>query len=218
MSDEVELEQRLLERELAEFLPKAGDRLFVASAAGAHVDPLGFSAAGEKRSSIGRWQLYSSGFLHAGDRLVDSTSGAPHEDELIYPILALYRHHLELELKYATRYYSRDANLRGWLTEKHSLIALWQKLSEIYPRFGEWASEECTKACFALLSEFDGHDPNSQGFRYPEDKRGDPTLIQLSVIDLRSLKLGVHKVAHYVGTIVEQIGEDRDWEAEMASW
>jgi hypothetical protein len=32
------------------------------------------------------------------------------------------------------------------------------------------------------------------------------------------LRLGVHKISHYLDAVVEQIGEDRDWEAKMASW
>ncbi len=44
------------------------------------------------------------------------------------------------------------------------------------------------------------------------------TLARLDIVDLSTLKVGIHKISHYLGTIIEQIGDDRDQEAEMASW
>jgi hypothetical protein len=44
------------------------------------------------------------------------------------------------------------------------------------------------------------------------------TLARLDIVDLPTLKVGIHKISHYLGTIIEQIGDDRDREAEMASW
>ena len=69
-----------------------------------------------------------------------------------------------------------------------------------------------------MILEFDEHDPSSQAGRYPEDTRGNQTLTRLEIVDLRTLKLGIHKISHYLGAVIEQIGEDREWEAEMASW
>ena len=212
MSDEIA-------RELADWMPNPGDRLFVATDTGARLDPLGLTARGEERHPAGRWQLYAGGFLSAADQLVDGCRDHAYEDELIYPILTLYRHHLELQLKYVLRCCPDcTENLRQWLCTKHSLVALWNRLAEIYPRFSEWASAGCTTVCQELIAEFDEHDPKSQAGRYPVDRQERPTLTRLEIVDLQALRLGVHKVSHYLGTIIEQIGEDREWEAEMASW
>src|SRR5260370_6794126 len=88
-------------QELREWLPGPGDALIEDTSSAVRVDPLGYSEphSPAARSLIGRWDLYSDGFLHAGDRLVDGLTASPGEDELLYPILYLYRHHLELELK-----------------------------------------------------------------------------------------------------------------------
>ncbi len=56
------LEDQTIERQLADWLPKTGDRLFVESNGGARLDPLGFSMPGEQRSPTGRWQLYAGAF------------------------------------------------------------------------------------------------------------------------------------------------------------
>lgn len=69
-----------------------------------------------------------------------------------------------------------------------------------------------------MLFEFDDHDPTSQGARYPIDRKGNQTLVRLERVDLQALKLGVHKISHYLSTIIEQIHADTEWESEMASW
>ncbi len=200
---------------MLEWLPNQGDCLFVPSATGVRLNPLGSPGMGEQRSPVGRWQLYADGFLTAGDRLVDGMRGIPSEDALIYPILNLYRHHLELELKYVIRCFPGDEELNNWLTRTHGLKALWNKMAEIYPRSGAWASPECTNACYSLISEFDGHDPNSQSSRYPVDRIDNQTFLGLEVVDLQLLKLGVSKISHYLETVIEQIGQDQEWESEM---
>src|SRR5713226_4648281 len=85
---------RELAEEFADWLPKKGDRLFIPGLAGAVLDPLGMTAHGKPRNQTGRWRLYASGFLQAADQLVDGWKGLAYQDELIYPILSLYRHHL----------------------------------------------------------------------------------------------------------------------------
>lgn len=177
------------------------------------------TAPGEPRRPAGRWQLYAEGFLSAADRLVDSCRGYRYQDDLIYPILSLYRHHLELQIKWVIRSSPCcTPEIREWLAGKHGLRALWDKLAQVYPRFSGWSVPECTEACRRLVLEFDEHDPSSQAGRYPEDARGNQTLTHLEIVDLPTLKLGIHKISHYLAAAIEQIGEDREWEAEMASW
>jgi len=196
--------------ELRNRLPSTGDRLFVETLGGAVLDPLGLSAPGEQRSPIGRWGLYADGFLHAADRIVESWAGQPWEDELIYPILALYRHHLELQLKLVIRSSPGFTDeLREWLYRTHELDKLWNKLEEVYPESHSWASRECTGACAEPLKELSEHDPKSMAAHYPVDRQERQTLEQLRAIDLRILKRGVHKISHYLGTIIESIHLER---------
>jgi hypothetical protein len=214
-----ERQESELERELQDWLPRRGDRLVVATDAGLHLDPLGLTPHGEPRNPIGRWRLYTDGYLSAADRLVDSCIGRAYEDELIYPVLALYRHHLELKLKYVLRACPGfTQELEAWLASKHDLSELWERMTEIYPRFSEWTSAECTEACAQLVAEFNSHDPTSQAARYPVDRRGNQALANVESIDPGLLRRGVHKISRYLEAVIEQIGQDLDWEAEMAGW
>ncbi len=180
-----------LEKELREWLPSIGNRLFVETMDAAMLDPLGFSVPGEQRSPIGGWAPYADGFLHAADRIVDGWAGQPWEDELIYPVLSLYRQHLELLLKLVIRSAPRFTDdVKDWLYKTHELEKLWDKLEEVYPESHSWASRACTEACSELIKEFSEHDPKSFAARYPVDKQDKQTLERLRAIDLRTLKLG----------------------------
>lgn len=205
--------------ELREWLPSPGDKLFLETLRSAALDPLGFSVPGEQRSPIGRWALYADGFLHAGDRIVDSWAGQPWEDELIYPLLALYRQHLELLLKLVIRSAPGFTDeIKDWLYKTHGLDDLWGKLGDVYPESHGWALKECTEACSQLIREFSEHDPKSFAARYPVDRQERQTLERLRAIDVHILKLGVHKISHYLGAIIESIHQDREWRSEVASW
>ena len=198
-----------------EWFPRSGDRLFTESDRAASVDCTGYSNpfSNEPRSPIGRWGLYTDGFLIAGDRLVEGFTGTAPEDALIYPVLALYRHHLELELKglvrQALNYSVADkANIergRGELSNTHGLKALWNMLQMHFPQSKDWAIPEQHAAFEALLFEFDEHDPNSQAARYPWDKKECQTLTRLRRIDLPAVKASIHKMSNYLWCFHEGI-------------
>lgn len=208
--------QRSIEKKIQDWLPRPGDKLFLDSQNAKHLDPLGYSSPGE-RSPIGRWELYADGFRNAADRIVDSCEGHPWEDDLIYPVLALYRHHIELQLKIVIKSASKGEEIKDWLYRTHDMERLWAKLNEVYPECHKWADPDWTTACSALLDEFSKHDPRSIAARYPIDKEKQ-TLETLERVDLQVLKTGIHKISHYLETIIESIHQDLEWSAEMASW
>jgi hypothetical protein len=207
-------EQQLRDWELS--FPKAGDLMFVASASGAHVDPLKFAdpTGLNERQLMGRWSLYAIGFREAADRLVNglqademaSTPGAA----LVYPILFCYRHYLELDLKglissvlwwsYAFSDIDQDTLQKGEkrASKEHRLKTLWETLKKLHPGCDAWAADQDRNAFEALLFEVDRHDPSSQAARYPIDIRGNQTLAALTVVDVGIVKAGVHKIARYL--------------------
>lgn len=212
--------------ELANWLPLRGDRLFQESLAAVPLDPLGATLPGSERSPSGRWTLYADGFLEAADRLVDGYSQTP-DPALVYPILALYRHHLELTLKILVRYClyhilsleDEDiAKREEKLATKHSLTCLWDYLKRTYPRCNAETSKQTVDAFEQMLRELDASDPNSQAARYPVFKTGEQTLIQFRAIDIQVLKAGVHKLSHYLGSIRQGIGLEIEQRQETESY
>jgi hypothetical protein len=198
-------------REAAESFPKRGDTLFVETDEAARLDSA----------------LYSTGYLAAGDRLAEGLSGLPSEDALVYPILFLYRHHLELELKELISYgllclsgfdEATTAKKIDRLKEIHSLKSLWNLLEYHHPDCDKWASAECQGSFRKLLFELDEHDPKGQAARYDTDRKGNATLAHLALVDIPIFKAGVHKISNYLTCIQESFGMESDWREEMDSW
>jgi hypothetical protein len=210
-------------------LPRQGDKLFVETDSAARLDSLGLSdpLLPETRPLAGRRKLYSDGYLLAGDRIVDSLTGAPWEDALIYPILYLYRHHIELELKGLIAYSLNhlpntntpdiEAKFAGF-KNGHKLSRFWDLLKEAFPKWAEGSSPASQLAFEALLTELAEHDPVGQAARYEVDTKEKPTLATLRLVDLPTLKIGIHKISNYLRCIYEGIGQEVEWRAEMASW
>src|ERR1043166_1697277 len=48
---------------------------------------------------VGKFCWYADGFKLAADKIVDQISGEPWDDQLINPVIFLYRHFVELKLK-----------------------------------------------------------------------------------------------------------------------
>jgi len=139
--------EELLGFALGECFPTKGKILFVPSASGAHVDPLGSTPHLSQRSADGRWGLYTDGILEAGDRLVDSLG--PDEmatvpgAALLYPIVFLYRHYLEMELKSffgdMNNPTALPATSKKGVEKTHGLKKLWEAVVKEHPQCDAWA-------------------------------------------------------------------------------
>jgi len=181
----------------------------------------------EDRSPVGRRQLYSDGYLLAADRLVEGYTESPPEDVLIYPILFLYRHHIELELKMLiTRSLNwlsglDDAAIRKKverLADMHNPKNLWNSFQSTYPSCNAVFDEGTRRAFQTLFFELCDQDPEGQSGRYETDSRGMQTLTKLHSIDLPTLKSGIHKISQYLSFLGDEIGREVDRREEIACW
>jgi len=212
-------EEARLAAELEDWFPRKGDKLFVSTSNAAVVDCTGFTARGEKRSSIGRHDLYADGYLLAADKLVESLQGLPQEDALIYPILYLYRHHVELALK-GSIYLSLNWLFQGTeeerkqrfekleLTRKHGISELWRVLKGLIPGLVDQMGSGTTEAFESLLGQVSEHDSSGQAGRYPFDRKGQQTLMRVNEVDLNHLRLQFKKMSHYLGALDEGIHQE----------
>jgi hypothetical protein len=174
------------------------------------------------------WNLYAAGYIEAADLLVRhiEEQGAG-QDMLVYPVLFLYRHYLELEIKDLIRKGRRLQDIPGTFPAHHDIAGLWrichQLLSEIAPN----DSLEELREADRLIEEFAALDPTSMSFRYPEDKRGNASLPGISHINLRNVRevmSGIgnlltgarEQVAQYLSIKCEMEAEYNSYEAELA--
>lgn len=79
-----------------------------------------------------RWEIYAIGYMRAADILVARVLESQHElDFLIYPIVFLYRHYLELRLKELIVAGRELLDLPPDLRQVHRLDVLWVSCRKI---------------------------------------------------------------------------------------
>jgi hypothetical protein len=149
---------------------------------------------------------HAEAFKIAADMILDSHQSAklrPHRDALLFPVLYLYRHCLELKLKDLVLLGARIrffelAKVAGIL-EKHGLCPIWTKAKELildsYPKDNE------AQAAEAIINEFHRVDPDGQTLRY-DRKKGTLELRRYkelpSHIGVADLRTRMDSVYHYL--------------------
>ncbi|MBI2060087.1 MAG: hypothetical protein HYT87_09980 [Nitrospirae bacterium] len=172
--------------EMAAF-PGPQDRLFEFAAKGT-VTPSEFS----RRQA---WHFYVNGYKDAADFLVThaATEGDPRK--IGYPILFLYRQHLELALKALIRDCGRMAGRREAFPKTHRIDDLWQICCRLLNEISSGTSNnDEIQQTTRLIAEFSKVDPTSEASRYPEDKDGNPPAVDVEVV-LSTVKESVGKLS-----------------------
>jgi hypothetical protein len=130
----------------------------------------------------GRWVSYADGYKAAADILVDKIEGQAPEDILILPVVFMYRHHVELRLKYIVT--ALDAlsqtQMPNFIT--HNIITLWNYVKAHLDciRGGPFDAEMMA-SLEQLITELSTLDPDSFRFRYSHDRHFNENVIPRSL-------------------------------------
>jgi hypothetical protein len=179
---------------------------------------------------------YTSGFRQAGLRLAEHVcETASDQDVLVYPIVYLYRHHIELVLKSIVEVAA--ALLDRELTEPdrrtlggHDLSRLWDTTRPLlnpvcalvpHPPF----PDDDLQGIDSYIRQLHEHDPDGQRFRYAttkpkrSDRRGTAVGIpslnsDLKLVNIRAFAYAVEKLADYLEGIEGWFGDLQDAKAE----
>ena len=137
------------------------------------------------------------GYREAADLLVKHAEADYRlRGSLVYPIIFLYRHFIELELKYVLVTYGPHAGQTAdW--ESHDLEVLWPKVRVVIDRFGVEEDKEGTDAVEACIIEMAKIDRDSFSFRYPVRKRGQPLPLEFESLDLENLRETMEKIRNF---------------------
>jgi hypothetical protein len=174
--------------------PGPGDRLFD-SVQAAPSNPSDFDRGQA-------WYDYINGYKDAADALLKHAD-ATNVRKLGYPIVFLYRQHLELSLKSLVRDCSDFLGESAPQTNHHDLGRLWTTCQGFIARISPGASDnDEMHHVTRLLNDFCDIDRRSDAFRFPEDKAGQ--LHPSADVDLQVMKDAIDKIA----LLLECIGED----------
>lgn len=143
------------------------------------------------------WTLYADGYQHAGDLLVEQIKGKRNAqlDILVFPIVFLYRQHIELRLKEIIQDGNKLLNIHQGVPRHHKINELWNQCRKITERVHPQSPIDELDAVEKCINEFAMIDPSSQAFRYPIDTGGNPSLPSLNYIDLVHLSEVMSKIA-----------------------
>ncbi len=134
---------------------------------------------------------YRRGYQEAADILVDHVEErGSRQDFLLFPIVFLFRHHLELALKELIRrcrmLYDEDVPEEEKKKPTHDLVALWERAKPLLLRLGE--GEDLSDALAdgdAVFAEFQRFDKTADAFRFAKSTKGKPHLAGFRHINIR---------------------------------
>lgn len=146
-----------------------------------------------------QWHLYAEGYRDAAEQLYatwQASKGCP--DYIIFPMVFLYRHYVELRLKELLQ--AADSLLelpRDWQCD-HNLDYLWNllrpRLAQISPSEPDRDSQNAGR----LIAELSARDKTSFAFRYPVDKSGNSNTRDLDHLDVDNFVRAMRQLAAFL--------------------
>jgi hypothetical protein len=134
-----------------------------------------------------KWDAYAEGYRLAAETLSQKVfAEVSNRDTLIYPIIFLYRHYLELRFKEIIEQACFLLDEHQKSTKHHDLNILWNETRRLISIIWEKPSKEALNQIDNLVSDLSNLDKFSEHFRYPIKKNGDLTLNGLHTINLKS--------------------------------
>jgi len=142
------------------------------------------------------WMTYADGYKNAADTIVASINESKRVyDPLVFPVVFLYRHYLELILKgliiKACKLFGEKIDFK----ENHRIDDLWDSCCALIKRVSPGDSEEELRNIGNLINEFVKVDPFATAFRYPTDKKGNLSLPDMTHINILNISNVVNRIA-----------------------
>ena len=156
------------------------------------------------RSGVSKFFLFSDSYKTAAVELLKRLDGsAVRANTLVYPIVFLCRHFIELRLKELISGINYSLSEKYTFPDGHNLGTLWHTYKSLVPKAGESfvPDKNVLVNTERLIKEFNLVDPNSMCFRYPVDRSADrnPSLT-ITNLDLENFRLTMEKLFNFFDT------------------
>ena len=166
-------------------------------------------------------QLYIHGYRRAAEALFSHVDRCERmsPDYIVFPLVFLWRHHLELALKNVI---ASGRELQGenpTFPAHHRLRDLWNTAKAYVVVYGDPEAPELANV-ESNISEFERIDPAAIGFRYPRDRSGSsPALTNPPLtINLAGLQEGMVAISNFLDAVHECQKRALDAAAEAENW
>lgn len=173
----------------------------------------------------GDWQAFPFAYKAAADALVDRLDADREnhtmvpDDKFVFPILFLYRHFVELQLK------SLIVQLDNFTQEPikdlftHNLLDLWRHIKDnLHHLSHSQVNISGIAALDQLIGQLADLDDSSFRFRYPVDKKSQPMRVprSLSMDNFKSVMTAIENSLTLIESAID--GEKSYWYAENENW
>lgn len=164
--------------------------------------------------------FYEYGYLLAAEKIsVDYEKlHVQEKDSLIFPIIFLYRQHIELSLKGIIRELDLKLkfNRKDKILDRHHLLDLWDASDKCYNDFIQINSislvftNSSTAKERGIVKEFNNIDNQSFSFRYPTNISGNKNLQDLTYISLNNFQTEISLVVDHIKKMIETLAHTDD--------
>ena len=118
------------------------------------------------------WSHLADSYKEAADRVVSAT-----KDSFSYamhgaPIMFMYRHYIELQLKSLLLDAAELLDEPQDIPPKHYILTLWTRVRKLLLKISLESDGDWFTRADQVIADFDALDPTSFAFRYPIDKEG----------------------------------------------
>jgi hypothetical protein len=192
--------------------PSRQDRLFTGDAEG---DPMANACV-----NFVYWDRvypYALGYKQAGEIVLKYVLDQQSEqDSLVYPIVFLFRHHVELMLKETTGLAARLVGDHSGFPHGHDLRHLWAQCRARLEAACGYETE--LDVVERLVKQLASEDPQSDSFRYHLDGHDQPTLARVTHINLRHFADVMDGLTNFLDACHTQLIEEERLKQESGQY
>jgi len=164
---------------------------------------------------------YEYGYKLAAEKLAVGFEdlGTRDKDSLIFPIIFLYRQHIELSLKSIIREldFNLGNNRQNNILGRHKLLDLWDESEKLYNQYiqqnfiGLIFTGSSTTKERVVVKDFNKLDEDSFSFRYSTDKNGTDNLESVDYISLNHFQSNISIVIKHIENIHETLAHASEY-------
>jgi hypothetical protein len=172
------------------------------------------------RTGERNWSLFADCYRRSADDLANTATREPWRHDLLgAPMLFLYRHYIELQLKALLLHAGELLDDPQTVPPRHYLKILWERVREMLLRVSKQRPDDPWFArADDIIGQFDEIDKTSFAFRYPVDTKGNPSLDQVLIVDAQNVRGIVDELAILLEGADGMIHEYQQIKYEMQSY
>jgi len=172
---------------------------------------------------MGTQAAYASGYSRAAGRLIEDAAEGRllfHPDNLLYPIVFLFRHSIEIRLKLviaAASHFLTSGIDFDRLHSTHSLHSLWNRAKELVQEARPDSVDLPFGDAERILLQLHEKDPGGVAFRYSLTKEGKPHGLNKVPrrVDLGNLRDVINRLENFLDTLLAIIDEAAQADFEL---